>query len=71
MHLTLVLGLAIAKDSTAKARTVGLDEEGVADLIQQCQMAQRRTADEIRGRLAAMGIAVVDQPNGEVRWHRQ
>ncbi|MDB9524766.1 hypothetical protein PN498_02100 [Oscillatoria sp. CS-180] len=28
-------------------------------------------ADEIRDQLAAMGITVVDQPDGGVRWHRQ
>ncbi|MEM9120539.1 MAG: hypothetical protein AAGD09_22035 [Cyanobacteria bacterium P01_F01_bin.56] len=28
-------------------------------------------ADEIRDQLAAVGISLVDQPDGEVRWHRQ
>jgi cysteinyl-tRNA synthetase len=46
----------------------------MADLIQQRQTARQQcdfaTADQIRDRLAAVGISVVDQPNGEVRWHR-
>ena len=28
-------------------------------------------ADQIRDRLAKMGMAVGDQPDGEIRWHRQ
>lgn len=47
----------------------------IADLIQQRQTARQQrdfaTADDIRDRLATVGITVVDQPNGEVRWHRQ
>ena len=52
-----------------------LDEAAIADLIQQRQTARQQrdfaTADQIRDQLAAVGIAVVDQPDGEVRWHRQ
>lgn len=29
------------------------------------------TAEQIRDRLAAVGVTVVDQPDGEARWHRQ
>ncbi|MEM1278721.1 MAG: hypothetical protein AAGG53_01595 [Cyanobacteria bacterium P01_H01_bin.152] len=47
----------------------------IANLIQQRQTTRQQrdfvTADEIRDRLAAVGITVVDQPNGEVRRHRQ
>jgi cysteinyl-tRNA synthetase len=47
----------------------------IADLIQQRQAARQQkdfaTADQIRDRLAAIGITVVDQPDGEARWHRQ
>jgi cysteinyl-tRNA synthetase len=42
----------------------------ITDLIQQRQTAQQQcdfaTADEIRDRLAAMRIAVVDQPDGAI-----
>ena len=47
----------------------------IADLIQQRQTARQQrdfgTADDMREQLAAVWIAVVDQPDGEVRWHRQ
>ena len=47
----------------------------IADLIQQRQTARQQrdfaTADDIRNQLATVGITVVDQPDGEVRWHRQ
>ena len=47
----------------------------IADLIQQRQTARQHRdfakADQSRDRLAAVGITVVDQPDGEARWHRQ
>lgn len=50
-------------------------EGAIADLIQQRQTARQRrdfiTADDIRDQLAAVGVTVVDQPDGAVRWHRQ
>ena len=67
-----------------RAIAVHLDDDAVmtagrsltiADLIQQSQMARKQrdfaTADDIRDRLATAGITVVDQPDGEVRWHQQ
>ena len=52
----------------------GLDEGAIADLIQQRQTARQQrdfaTADHIRDRLTVVGIAVVDQRNGQVCWHR-
>jgi cysteinyl-tRNA synthetase len=83
VQLAQVLGLEVTPDGGADATAVGLDETAmaagrsltIADLIQQRQVARQQrdfaTADDIRDRLAAMGIAVVDQPDGEVRWHRQ
>ncbi|MEM6435426.1 MAG: cysteine--tRNA ligase [Cyanobacteria bacterium P01_D01_bin.115] len=75
-HLAQVLGLETTKaDSDTDAAAGDWDEAAIADLIQQRQTARQQrdfaTADEIRDRLTAMGIAVVDQPDGEVRWHRQ
>ncbi|NJL46952.1 MAG: hypothetical protein HC929_04925 [Leptolyngbyaceae cyanobacterium SM2_5_2] len=47
----------------------------IANPIQQHQTARQQrdfaAADDIRDRLAAVGISVVDQPDGEIRWHRQ
>ena len=47
----------------------------ITDLIQQRPTARQHRdfvkADQIRDRLTAVGITVVDQPDGEVRWHRQ
>jgi cysteinyl-tRNA synthetase len=83
MHLALVLGLEAQDHNDADVAADDLDEAAmaagrsltIADLIQQRQTARQQrdfaTADEIRDRLATMGIAVVDQPDGEVRWHRQ
>ncbi|NEQ44693.1 MAG: hypothetical protein F6K00_14480 [Leptolyngbya sp. SIOISBB] len=60
---------------SADAIAVGLVGGAISELIQQRQTARQQrdlaTADQIRDRLAAMGISVVDQPDGEVRWHRQ
>ena len=51
------------------------ETNAIAALIQQCQMARQQrdfaTADDIRDQLAAVRIAVVDQPDGKARWHRQ
>ena len=73
MHLAQVLGFEADSDPDAVAGD--LDEAEITDLIQQRQAARQQrdfaTADEIRDRLAAMGVAVVDQPDGEVHWHRQ
>ncbi|NEQ44690.1 MAG: hypothetical protein F6K00_14460 [Leptolyngbya sp. SIOISBB] len=47
----------------------------IAKLIRQHYVARQQrdfdTADDIRDLLAAVGISVVDQPDGEVRWHQQ
>ncbi|MBE9101617.1 CysS/YqeB C-terminal domain-containing protein [Vacuolonema iberomarrocanum] len=52
-----------------------MNEAAIADLIQQRLVARQEhdfaMADQIRDRLSKMGIAVVDQPDGEIRWHRQ
>ncbi|MEO0538430.1 MAG: cysteine--tRNA ligase [Cyanobacteria bacterium P01_A01_bin.123] len=74
-HLAQVLGLEAKADSDTDVAAGDLDEAAIADLIQQRQTARQQrdfaTADDIRDRLATVGIAVVDQPDGEVRWHRQ
>ena len=73
-HLAQVLGLEATTNSDTDAAVGELDEAAIADLIQQRQAARQQrdfaTADEMRDRLVAMGITVVDQPDGEVRWHR-
>ncbi|MEM9009354.1 MAG: DALR domain-containing protein, partial [Cyanobacteria bacterium P01_F01_bin.86] len=75
LHLSQVLGLEATVDSHSDMAAGELDEAAIADLIQQRQTARQQrdfaTADDIRDQLAAVGIAVVDQPDGEVRWHRQ
>jgi cysteinyl-tRNA synthetase len=83
LHLAQVLGLEAKANSDIDVASGELDEAAmaagrsstIADLIQQRQTARQQrdfaTADDIRDRLAVMGIAVVDQPNGEARWHRQ
>lgn len=76
IHLSQVLGLEAAQnESDTDAAAGNLDEAAIANLIQQRQTARQQrdfaTADQIRNQLAAVGIVVVDQPDGEVRWHRQ
>lgn len=74
--------LATAQHESTSFRTlheyvtvVGLDETVIADLIQQRQAAQQQcdfaTADQIRDRLAAVGVTVVDRLDSKVRWHCQ
>ena len=74
-RLAQVLGLEAKADSDTDVAAGDLDEATISDLIQQRQTARQQrdfaTADQIRDRLTAMGIAVVDQPDGEVLWHRQ
>ncbi|MEM6869021.1 MAG: hypothetical protein AAF528_11645 [Cyanobacteria bacterium P01_C01_bin.121] len=47
----------------------------IANLIQQRQTARQQrdfaTVNQIRNRLAAVGITVVEQPDDEAHWHRQ
>jgi cysteinyl-tRNA synthetase len=83
MHLAQVLGLEAKANSNTDVASGELDEAAmaagrswtIADLIQQRQTARQKrdfaTADDIRDRLAAVGVTVVDQPDGTVRWHRQ
>ena len=75
VHLAQVLGLEVMAEGDGNETAVGLDETAIADLIQQRQTARQQRdfamADQIRDRLATVGIAVVDQPDGEARWHRQ
>ena len=74
-RLAQVLGLEAKADRDTYAAAGDLDEATIMDLIQQRRTARQQrdfaTADQIRDRLTAMGIAVVDQPDGEVLWHRQ
>ena len=74
LQLAQVLGLEVKADSDALT-VDGLDEGAISDLIQQRQTARKQrdfiTADDIRDQLAAVGVTVVDQPGGAVRWHRQ
>ena len=74
-HLAQVLGLEAKADSDTYVAAGDLDEATIADLIQQRRTARQQrdfaTADDIRAQLAAVGITVVDQPDGAVRWHWQ
>ncbi len=75
IHLAQVLGFEVMGDGNPEVAAVDMDEAEIADLIQQRQVARQHrdfaTADQIRDRLVAVGVTVVDQPDGAARWHRQ
>ena len=68
MHLAQVLGLETQADGDEPEAVGDLDDAAIADLIQQRQTARQQRdftmADDIRDRLAAVGITVVDK----TRW---
>ncbi|WP_235071066.1 CysS/YqeB C-terminal domain-containing protein [Leptolyngbya sp. Heron Island J] len=70
-----LLGLEAEAESDTDGATGDLDEGAISELIQQRQTARQQrdfiTADDIRDQLTAVGVTVVDQPGGTVRWHRQ
>jgi len=73
VHLAQVLGLETSPEDNMQTNQP-LDDVTVSRLIQQRQAARQArdfaTADQIRDQLATVGVVVVDQPSGEVHWHR-
>lgn len=74
VHLAQVLGLETSPEDKMQTNQP-LDDVTVSRLIQERQVARQArdfaTADQIRDQLARVGVVVVDQRNGEARWHRQ
>ena len=72
-----VLGLAIpeAEEDQTDAPSGGLSDDDLRQMLEQRQAARKAkdfaTADGIRDRLAAEGIAIVDRADGSSHWVRQ
>jgi cysteinyl-tRNA synthetase len=70
-HLAQVLGLEVQSASIPEPE---IDVGWVESLLQQRQQARQEKryaeSDRIRNELQAMGITLIDQPDGQSRWHR-
>lgn len=69
-HLAQILGLEVQSESIPEP---GIDVAWVEALLQQRQQARQEKryaeSDRIRNELQAVGITLIDQPNGQSRWH--
>ncbi|MGC8712414.1 MAG: DALR domain-containing protein, partial [Leptodesmis sp.] len=70
-HLAQILGLEVQSESIPEP---GVDVAWVEALLQQRQQARQEKryaeSDRIRNELQAVGITLIDQPDGQSRWHR-
>ena len=70
-HLAQVLGLDVQPASIPEP---DIDVGWIESLLQQRQQARQEKryaeSDRIRNELQAMGITLIDQPDGQTRWHR-
>lgn len=70
-HLAQILGLGVQPASIPEP---DIDVGWVESLLRQRQQARQEKryaeSDRIRNELQAMGIALIDQPDGQTRWHR-
>ena len=73
VHLAQVLGLeAVPKDET-DAKQERLSNTDIETLIQQRQNARKQrnfaASDSIRDQLQAVGVTLIDKPDGTTIWH--
>ncbi|MGQ9872679.1 MAG: cysteine--tRNA ligase [Leptodesmis sp.] len=70
-HLAQILGLDVQLASIPEP---DIDVGWIESLLQQRQQARQEKryaeSDRIRNELQAMGIALIDQPDGQTCWHR-
>lgn len=75
-QLACILGLEARQEPTASApdSSLDLDVAWVETLLHQRQVARREKryaeSDRIRNELQAVGVTLIDQPDGQTRWHR-
>lgn len=73
VHLAQVLGLEAKPEDETAASSNDLGDAEIAALIQQRQDARQTrnfaAADRIRNELQAVGITLIDQPDGKTLWH--
>ena len=71
-QLAGVLGLEACQDPTDSS--LELDVEWVETLLRQRQTARQEKryaeGDRIRDELQAVGVTLIDQPDGQTKWHR-
>jgi len=70
-RLAQVFGLEASRETSSAPE---LDTVWVESLLQQRQQARQEKryveSDRIRNELQAVGITLVDRPNGQTQWHR-
>ena len=75
-QLAFVLGLEACQESTDSSSdsSLDLDEAWVETLLRQRQAARQEKryaeSDRIRDELQSAGVTLIDQPDGQTRWHR-
>lgn len=71
LQLAQVLGLETSAEALP---ALEVDVDWIASLVQQRQQARQEKryeeGDRLRHELQAVGITLVDQPDGQTRWHR-
>jgi cysteinyl-tRNA synthetase len=74
VHLSDVLGLRAEQSDHSMNSNMTLSIEAIETFIQQRQEARKTRnfaeSDRIRNELQAVGITLIDQPDGQTRWHR-
>lgn len=73
VYLAQVLGLEAVPKHETDAKQEGLSNADIETLIQQRQDARKQRnfaeADRIRDELQAVGVTLIDKPNGTTVWH--
>jgi cysteinyl-tRNA synthetase len=71
IHLAQVFGFDVPRDTLPAQEIDGVWIESLLQQRQQARQEKRYAeSDLIRNELQAVGITLIDQPNGQTRWHR-
>ena len=73
--LSKVFGLEILSPAENENASEAINDAEIAALIEKRQDARKNRdfalSDSIRDKLQALGVNLIDQPNGETRWYRE
>ncbi|AFY74874.1 cysteinyl-tRNA synthetase [Synechococcus sp. PCC 7502] len=73
-YLTAILGFVIDFNLDAPEDPSAISDQAIKAMIEQRKLAKKHKnwaeGDRIRDELKALGITLIDQVGGEVRWHR-